>query len=115
MLSIRIASGSEIARLNRTYRDANRPTDVLSFGAADDRSARATRPTGGEKEWGDIVIAPSVAAREAKKRKIPLAEELIRLAVHGALHLLGYDHATPRDERRMFRFQERAVRRATRV
>lgn len=108
-LSLRIASGSEIERLNRTYCGKNRPTDVLSFRNADVRAVRAGRA---EQDWGDVVIAPSVAAREAKKRGIPLAEEVVRLAVHGTLHLLGFDHATARDERRMVRIQERAVRNA---
>lgn len=86
-----------IQRLNRLYRGINRPTDVLSF---------ATDGTG---ELGDLVISGAIAAREAKRRGIELREELIRLLAHGTLHLLGLDHVTPREKKKMFGLQEKMV------
>jgi probable rRNA maturation factor len=60
---------------------------------------------------GDVVIAVGVAARQAREIGHPLNDELLRLLIHGVLHLLGYDHEAPRDARRM-RAKERALWRA---
>lgn len=96
-VGVRFVSAKDIQLLNRTYRGKNRPTDVLSF------------ETGTESELGDLAICPAVAVREAKRRKIDPAEELVRLLVHGTLHLAGVDHATVKDEEKMFRIQEKIV------
>jgi probable rRNA maturation factor len=62
---------------------------------------------------GDVYVCPWVAAREAKARRVPLRQELVRLVVHGTLHVLGWDH--PEDDTRvrspMWRRQERYVER----
>jgi probable rRNA maturation factor len=75
----------------------NRPTDVLSFSSED------------AGYLGDLAICVPYASREAKRRAIPVTEELVRLLVHGTLHLSGYDHATAKQEEVMFRLQERIV------
>jgi len=66
---------------------------------------------------GDIYIAPAVASRNAKSRRRPVREELVRLLVHGTLHVLGYEH--PEDDARegsaMWRRQELLVNRLARV
>jgi probable rRNA maturation factor len=64
-----------------------------------------------DTELGDIIIAPSVAREGAKRRAIGLTEELVRLIVHGTLHLMGYDHADAKTEERMFSIQEGIVER----
>lgn len=100
-IGVRWVSESEMRQLNRTYRQINRPTDVLSFSSDDSRfSKRDTR------HLGDLAICVPYASREAKRRAIPLTEELVRLLVHGTLHLSGYDHATAKQEEAMFALQE---------
>ena len=68
-----------------------------------------------EFELGDIVICPSYATREAKRRAISAREELLRLMIHGVLHLKGYDHATEDEEMVMFRLQEELLERIMNV
>jgi probable rRNA maturation factor len=85
-------------RLNRTYRRKDYATDVLSF-PAEDSSA-----------LGDIVIATGVARRQAREQGHSLATEYRVLALHGLLHLLGYDHES--DDGAMRRTEERLRRRA---
>jgi len=64
---------------------------------------------GSGSELGDLAVCTQVAVREAKRRKIDPAEELVRLLAHGTLHLAGMDHATERDERRIFKMQEAII------
>lgn len=113
-VGVRFVTEAVMAKLNHSYRGKNRPTDVLSFTAEAPEKFRI--PTGVAKELGDIIIAPAYARREAARRGISATEELVRLIVHGTLHLLGYDHATDAQESRMFRLQEKLVEKvATRL
>jgi probable rRNA maturation factor len=99
---------SMMKTMNRRYRNKSKATDVLSFSS--DEGDRIARSSSGEAhDLGDIVICPSYAAKEAKRRSIPLSEELARLVVHGTLHLMGYDHADEASEHRMFFIQEDIV------
>jgi probable rRNA maturation factor len=82
-LALVLAGDRLVHRLNRDYRHLDRPTDVLSFPG-----------DGGEGGLGDIVISVETAARNARDRGRPLSQELDVLALHGFLHLLGYDHET---------------------
>ncbi len=102
-IGVRFVSEKEIQRLNKFYRQRDKPTDVLSFGI--DPS-----PVPSE-EMGDLAICPAYAKHEAKRRGISLKEELVRLLIHGTLHLFGYDHATEMEEQKMFALQERCVER----
>lgn len=96
---------SAIQKLNKQFRGKNVPTDVLSFSSiAPPEGVRMK-----ERMMGDIVIATSYARTEAKRRALPLVEELVRLIVHGVLHLHGFDHHTPDEEAEMFALQERCV------
>jgi probable rRNA maturation factor len=92
--------------LNRDYKHHDRPTDVISFALPQPDGSLA----------GDIYVCRAVAAREAHRRGLPVREELIRLVVHGTLHVLGHDH--PEDEGReasaMWHRQEQYVRTLTR-
>ena len=101
LMSITFLGRDAMRRLNAEHKGHDRPTDVLSF-AMTDAAGRTL---------GDVYVCPWVAAREARARRIPLRQELIRLVVHGTLHALGRDH--PEDERRtaspMWRRQERYV------
>jgi probable rRNA maturation factor len=87
------------------------PTDVLAFpmdeGSVDHGPGEAG--TGEPALLGDIVLAPEVAGKQAAASGHAAADELALLTVHGALHLLGYDHAEPDEEREMFALQNRLL------
>lgn len=109
-IGLTFVSEEKMKELNRVYRGKNCPTDVLSFGAEGSSRSFVQGDRGTEdRELGDIAICPKVAIREAKRRSIDPGEELARLITHGVLHLAGMDHATPREERRMFALQEAIV------
>ena len=76
-----------IRALNRDWRGKDKPTNVLSFPAQEPRADR-----GAPRMLGDIVIAYETAAREAEVEGKPFMHHLAHLAVHGFLHLVGYDH-----------------------
>ena len=84
-LGVLIADDAAIRVLNRTWRGIDRPTNVLSFPAAATPSVTA-------KHLGDVAISYETALREAQAEARPFAHHLAHLAVHGLLHLLGYDH-----------------------
>ena len=88
---------AEIQELNRTYRDLDQTTDVLSFPQDEDAVNES-----GDTLLGDVVISVETAARQAEEHHLSFNEELILLAIHGILHLLGYDHErSPQDARIM--------------
>jgi probable rRNA maturation factor len=96
-LAIVLTDDSAIHALNRDWRDHDKPTNVLSFPAA-----RAPAPDKRDvTALGDIVIAYQTTAREARAERKPLANHLAHLAIHGFLHLVGYDHETLREARAM--------------
>jgi len=103
-LAICLVSNAEMARLNKTYRGKQGPTDVLSFPA----SVEAAYGRASSNSLGDIAIAPMVARRNAKRYDRTLPVELRILILHGVLHLMGYDHE--RDSGQMER-RERLLRR----
>ena len=87
-----------IRRLNRRYRNVDRATDVISFGLSDRRERRKAGVA-----LGDVVISVTTARRQALFLGHSLKAELALLLIHGALHLLGYDHQRPSAERVMRR------------
>jgi probable rRNA maturation factor len=90
-LTVRFVDEEEIATLNGGFLGHEGPTDVLSFPIEDD--PRAPRPPGAPPVLlGDIVICPSVAARNAPLHDATYSDECALLLVHGILHLLGMDH-----------------------
>jgi probable rRNA maturation factor len=109
---IALVTDPAMRRLNAAFRGVDQPTDVLSFPAESGpkgRRGRAGRP-GQPRPWGDLAIARGVAARQAREYGHPVGVELRILALHGLLHLLGYDHET--DSGTMRRLEERLRRRA---
>jgi probable rRNA maturation factor len=96
-VSLAVISDVRMRTLNRVYRGKDEPTDVLSFREA-------------SVHLGEIVIAKGVAARQARRCGHALRTELRVLALHGLLHLLGYDHEV--DDGRMVRLESRLRRRA---
>lgn len=96
-LSLLLTDDKEIQALNKTYRDLDRATDVLSFPQDEDAVNES-----GDTLLGDVVISVETAARQAEEHHLSFNEELILLAIHGILHLLGYDHErSPQDARIM--------------
>ena len=87
-VSVALVDDAYIRRLNREYRAVDQPTDVLAFPM--DRDERAP----GEPTLGDIVISVERARDQARQFKHPLRREIAFLAVHGLLHLLGYEDET---------------------
>jgi probable rRNA maturation factor len=102
---IALVSDAEIRALNQRYRHKNQPTDVLSFPAEPDAAAPAD-----DVSLGDLAIATGVARRQASEAGHPYATELKVLALHGLLHLLGYDHHAADDRGRMARLEARLRR-----
>jgi probable rRNA maturation factor len=100
-MSVTFLGRDAMRRLNAEHTGHDSPTDVLSF----------TLPQPDGRVIGDVYVCPWVAAREARARRIPLRQEVVRLVVHGTLHALGHDH--PEGEARtaspMWRRQERYV------
>jgi probable rRNA maturation factor len=95
-LSILIAGDAKLRRLNRQYRRLDLSTDVLSFAQDPPYGPSTTR-----RVLGDIVVSADRAVCQARDAGHTLKAELMLLVAHGALHLLGYDHHTPRDETKM--------------
>ena len=107
LLSIAFVSRAGIARLNRDHLGHAGPTDVISFGHA---RAHAAAPV-----VGDVYICPDVARENARTHGAGVREELLRLVVHGTLHILGHEHpeGDGRTASAMWRRQERLLARAT--
>ncbi len=97
--SIIFVKNKEIKSLNKKYRNINKVTDVLSF-------------ENDENYLGDIFISLNKAFKQAKELKHSKEREIAFLAVHGYLHLLGYDHQTKEDEEKMIKKQEEILNNA---
>ena len=102
-LSITFLGPATMRRLNRQYKGRDEPTDVIAF----------TLDTPDRRTVGDVYLCAAVAARQARRHGVSCRQELIRLVVHGVLHVLGYDHPESDDRTRsaMWRRQERYVER----
>lgn len=94
--------------LHRTWMDLPGPTDVMSFPMDELRPGREGEP-GEQGVLGDVVLCPSVAERQAAQAGHAPIEELLLLTTHGLLHLLGFDHAEPDDEREMSQLQRQLL------
>ena len=108
-VSVLLAGDETVTSLNASFRGIPRPTDVLSF------SANIMDPETELVHLGDIVISLPRAARQAAVRRATLENEVLLLAVHGTLHLLGHDHAKTAEKQRMGRAQKRILKELTRT
>ena len=110
-LSVLLVDVDYMSELNHRWMGGDGPTDVLAFPM--DESSVDHGPSdsnGGEPALlGDIVLCPDLAAKQAAGAGHSAADELHLLTVHGILHLLGYDHAEPEEEREMFGLQSRLL------
>jgi probable rRNA maturation factor len=105
MLSITFVGRAAMSELNQRYLGHRGPTDVISFGLG--------REGGRGPVVGDIYICAEIARANAKREGVSAQEELLRLVVHGTLHVLGYDHplGDARTASPMWRKQERIIAR----
>lgn len=110
-LSILLVDAEYMAELNHRWMGSDGPTDVLAFPMEDGTiDTGPNEAVGGEPTLlGDVVLCPEVAARQAALAGHSTADELHMLTIHGVLHLLGYDHAEPDDEREMFTLQAKLL------
>lgn len=105
-LSILLVDVDAMTELHVKWMDEPGPTDVMSFPMDELDTARRPDESGpGPALLGDVVLCPAVASEQAAQAGHALQDELHLLTVHGVLHLLGYDHAEPAEEREMFRLQ----------
>lgn len=106
-LTIMFVDPDPIAQLHMRWMNLEGPTDVMSFPMDE------LRPGDGrtvmEGVLGDIVICPWVAAQQAAAAGHSVMDEMLLLTIHGILHLLGYDHVTPEQERQMFGLQRQLL------
>lgn len=107
-IAILLVDEGAMEALHLQWMDEPGPTDVLSFPMDELRPGTADRPTQ-PGLLGDIVLCPQVAEAQALTAKHSTLDELILLTTHGTLHLLGYDHATPEEEREMFGLQRELI------
>lgn len=107
-LSVLLVDTDVMTDLHVRWMDEPGPTDVLSFPMDELRPGRDDEPAPAGL-LGDVVLCPEVAAKQALAAGHSTAEELLLLTVHGILHLLGYDHAEPDEEKEMFALQRRLL------
>lgn len=108
-VTVLLSDDQKLQELNRQFNDEDSVTDVLSFndvegwdnGTPPPESDEFVMP-GEESRLGEIVISVEQAKRQAEERSVPFERELSMLTIHGLLHLLGYNHADPDEERVMF-------------
>jgi probable rRNA maturation factor len=101
-VSVLLTDDEAISGLNRDYRGVDASTDVLAFSQLEGEEFGAD----GESVLGDVVISVETATRQAQEHGHGLDDEMDLLLVHGLLHLLGYDHEKPEEEKRMFARQD---------
>jgi probable rRNA maturation factor len=109
-LSMVLLDTAAMADLHMRWMDLPGPTDVMSFPM--DELEPGGRPDGAEpgpSMLGDIVLCPQFAAEQAKNAGHDVEHELALLTVHGVLHLLGYDHGEPDEEKEMFALQRQLL------
>lgn len=113
-MSLSVVAPHEIQELNKRYREVDAVTDVLSFPTIDNPLRNAldvsefaldVNPETGNLNIGDVVICRERAVEQAKEYGHSVKREMCFLALHGMLHLLGYDHVEPDDEEQMTRLQ----------
>jgi probable rRNA maturation factor len=110
-LSVMLVDPAAMEELHVRYMGEDGPTDVLAF--PQDDAMDPSAPDSGEDDptllLGDVVLCPDVARRQAAKAGHAVEREMHLLCTHGILHLLGYDHAEPEEERRMWDVQSRLL------
>jgi len=107
-LAIQFVDEAVMEKLHIEFMDETGPTDVLSFPMDELRPGTPERMTPAGM-LGDIAVCPTIAAAQAVSAGHSVTEEILLLTTHGILHLLGYDHAEPDEEREMFGLQKQIL------
>ncbi len=107
IFNVIIVDSDKIHEINKQYRNIDRETDVISFALEDDKSFNTTEV----RMLGDIYISIDRVRSQAEEYGHSFKRELYFLAIHGLLHLLGYDHMKEEDEKVMFAKQEEVLNR----
>ena len=102
MFNVIIINDDSIHKINKEYRNIDRPTDVISFALEDNKKIDVP----GLRILGDIYISYDTALKQAREYSHSILREICFLEVHGLLHLLGYDHIKKEDEKKMFDLQK---------
>lgn len=110
-VDITLVDDAAIHELNRTYRGIDRPTDVLSFALDEGEEEPEVDDDEIEHLLGDVIISAPTAVRQGEEYGHGLEREMTYLAVHGMLHLLGYDHMKEKDKLIMRKREEEVLRR----
>ena len=108
-LSVLLVDEATMEKLHLQWMDEPGPTDVLAFPMDELRPGRRDNPEADPGLLGDVVLCPAVAASQAKGAGHSTEDELQLLCTHGMLHLLGYDHGEPVEEKEMFDEQKRLL------
>jgi len=109
-ISVKLSDDAEVQELNRDYRGKDKPTNVLSFPMVQpDLLDGLSNSDDGEVLLGDIVLARETVTREAADKRVSAEHHATHLIVHGALHLLGYDHEQGEAEAEAMEALERAA------
>jgi probable rRNA maturation factor len=107
-LSVVLTGDGEVRRLSRRYRKIDKTTDVLSFPLLEGKGLKVGAR--GPITLGDVVISVPQTKRQASQQGKDFKQELALLLIHGILHLLGYDHGTMSQEKKMFGLQNRLLK-----
>ncbi len=103
-LSVLLCDDATIHALNRNYRKKNKPTDVLAFAMREGPDGHLAGDL-----LGDVIISLETATRQARERSVATRDEVMMLLAHGLLHLLGWDHQTDAEDKRMRAETERMM------
>lgn len=110
-IGLLLTTDATIRRYNKTYRKKDKATDILSFPYHTDlkpgQDVAVFEPE--DKNLGDMIISLEFAKKDARAKKRSLSEHLSILLAHGVAHLLGYDHKTDKEYKKMQRFEERLL------
>jgi probable rRNA maturation factor len=108
-LSVLLVDVDAMSKLHEQWMNETGPTDVLAFPMDELRPGHQEESEPVPELLGDVVLCPEVAAKQAKRAGHSTEDELHLLCTHGLLHLLGYDHSEPDEEREMFVLQQELV------
>lgn len=100
-LSVTIVDNKKIKELNRIYRNIDKPTDVLSFSFQDNLPF--------DFILGEIILSLEMMIENASKYGLTVGKEMLKLIIHGLLHLIGYDHETKKEEKEMIYHENRLM------
>src|SRR5205823_4802599 len=107
-IAVVLSDDTLLRRINHDWRGIDRATDVISFAYDEHEPDAERRPV-----RGDLLVSLDRVRSQARRYRVTPGRELVRLVVHGTLHLCGHDHARERERERMRRRERSAMRRAT--